>query len=122
MSELKVYTAYEADDFPDETEFYLKHEADKVIAELKAQKAQAEDDCAYWKTMAQKNAEDNSVMAKQRAEAFERECHQKFKRCIAMAEACMHKRWRPDEGFDYARSTRHMKKWLEIAEKFKEAK
>ena len=28
---------------------YLKSEADKVIAELNAQKAQAEDDCAYWK-------------------------------------------------------------------------
>ena len=26
----------------------------KVIAELQAQKAQAEDDCAFWKTLAQK--------------------------------------------------------------------
>ena len=48
--------------------------------------------------------------------------HHKYKRCLAMAEACFHKRWRTEEGFDYARSTRHMKKWLEIAEKFKEAK
>ena len=48
--------------------------------------------------------------------------HHKYKRCLAMAEACIHKRWRTEEGFDYARSTRHMKKWLEIAEKFKEAK
>ena len=48
--------------------------------------------------------------------------HHKYKRCLAKAEACMHKRWRPDEGFDYARSTRHMKKWLEIAEKFKDGK
>lgn len=39
-------------------------QADKVISELKAQKAQAEDNCAYWKTMAQKNAADNAVMAK----------------------------------------------------------
>ena len=45
--------------------------------------------------------------------------HHKHKRCLAMAEACMHKRLRHDEGFDYARSTRHMKKWLEIAEQFK---
>lgn len=44
---------------------------------------------------------------------------QKYKRCLAMAEMCMHKRWRTDEGFDYARSTRHMNKWLELAEKFK---
>ena len=35
MIELKAYIAYEADDFPDETEFYLKSEADKVIADLK---------------------------------------------------------------------------------------
>lgn len=48
--------------------------------------------------------------------------HYKYKRCLAMAEACMHKRWRTDEGFDYARSHRHMNKWLAIAEKFKEAK
>ena len=28
---------------------YLKYEADAVIKELKAQKAQAEDDCVFWK-------------------------------------------------------------------------
>lgn len=49
--------------------------------------------------------------------------HQKYKRCLAMAEACIHKRWRLDEeGFDYARSTRQMNKCLELAEKFKEVK
>ena len=31
-------------------EYYTRTDADAVIAELKAQKAQAEDDCAYWKT------------------------------------------------------------------------
>ena len=69
-------------------EVYLKSEADKVIAdleeshkmeveqllieiaELKAQKAQAEDDCAFWKNLAQKNATDNEVKAKQRTEAI----------------------------------------------------
>ena len=30
-------------------EVYLKSEADAVIKELKAQKAQAEDDVAFWK-------------------------------------------------------------------------
>lgn len=39
-------------------------QAAKYIAELKAQKAQAEDDCAYWKTMSRKCADDNEVMAK----------------------------------------------------------
>jgi hypothetical protein len=47
MSELKAYnTKYEQ--VLDEV--YLKSEADEVIAELKAQKVQAEDDCAYWKS------------------------------------------------------------------------
>ena len=45
-------------------------ERNAEIAELKAQKAQLEDDCAYWKNMAQKNADDNAVMAKQREEAI----------------------------------------------------
>ena len=43
-------------------------EQESEIAELKAQKAQAEDDCAFWKTRAQKTADDNLVMAKQLAE------------------------------------------------------
>lgn len=45
-------------------------ERNAEIAELKAQKAQAEDDCAFWKNLAQKNAADNAVKAKQRAEAI----------------------------------------------------
>lgn len=56
------------------------------------------------------------------AKLEQRVLHEKRKRCLANAEACMHKRWRPDEGFDYARSTRHMNKWLELAEIVKEAK
>lgn len=49
--------------------------------------------------------------------------HLKYKRCLAMAESCMHKRWRNDEeGYDYARSNKQMHKWLELAEKFKEGK
>lgn len=108
---------------------YLKSEVDKVIAELKAQKAQAEDDCAYWKTMAQKNAEDNAVMAKQRAEAFERERHHKYKRCLAIAERCNDKIDNPvqcDEHDDWLIITEYWerwhKRWLELAEKFKEGK
>lgn len=57
MSELNVY---HHELRPGEyDEFYLKYEADKVIAEkdaeiaeLKAQKAQAEDDVAFWKAKA----------------------------------------------------------------------
>jgi hypothetical protein len=90
------------------------------IAELKAQKAHAEDDCAFWKTMSRKNADDNEVMAKQRAEAFKRVRHHKYKRCLAMAKLCglmsaFH------NGEWYTRwINRWYYRWLELAEKFKE--
>ncbi len=91
---------------------YLKSEADKVIALLS--------DKANYNEYAYKNKKQELVDT---CQFYEEELrHQKYKRCLAMAEACCHKRWRPDEGFDYARSTRHMKKWLEIAKTFKEAK
>ena len=70
--------------FIGEGEYYTRSDADNVIAELK-------DDCAYWITMSRKCADDNEVMAKQRAYAFERERHQKFKRCLAMARWCVSK-------------------------------
>ena len=119
MIELKAHRFITTDELFHEANagalYYDKSEADKAIAKL-------QDDCAYWKAMAQKNAADNAVMVKQRAEAFKKKSRHKYKRCLAMAEMCMHKRWRTDEGFDYARSHRHMNKWLAIAEKFKEAK
>ena len=139
MSELKTY--YCTTIHNEHTEFYIKSDADKVIAELKAQKAQVEDDCAYWKTMAQKNAADNVVMAKQRAEAFKRECYHKYKRCLAMAERCKFRMYYLSTIVDYEASKlrpnptsvkRYSKKksrmyywknrWLELADQFKEAK
>ena len=72
---------------------------------------------AYTKT-----GDDDAAQVYLKSEADKVIAHHKYKRCLAMAEACMHKRWRPDEGFDYAMNTRHMKKWLAIAENFKEAK
>lgn len=127
MSELKVYnTKYEQ--VLDKV--YIKSEADEVISKL-------EDDCAYLKTMAQKNADDNAVMAKQRAEALKRECHQKYKLCLAMA-----KEWSNYAAFCGMQSSCHnhrgfgktaekwtwkechawkcVKRWRELAEKFKQ--
>ena len=127
MSELNVY---HHELRPDEyDEFYLKYEADKVIVELKAQKAQAEDDCAYWKNMSRKCADDNEVMAKQRAEAFKqrtealnRERHHKYKRCWTMAKMCGIMSAFED-GEWYAKwINKWYKRWCELAEKFKEAK
>ena len=103
MSELKVYHCNEWKN--EYTEFYIKSEADKVIAEK-------DEEIAELKKGAKNLIIDNYLKDKEIR-------HQKQKRCLANAEACMHKRWRPDEGFDYARSTRHMNKWRELAEKFK---
>lgn len=94
-------------------------EQESEIAELKAQKAQAEDDCAYWKMREGYAANAMHETEEYAIQLYNESRHNKYKRCLAMAEMCMHKRWRTDEGFDYARSTRHMNKWLAIAEKFK---
>ena len=118
MSELKPYIGPHPTDHT-LTEYYFKSEADKVIAEkdeeiynikysrdewakdcnqkdkeiaeLKSQKAQAEDDCAYWKM-----SEGNAVNAMHETEEYAMQLynelrHQKFKRCLAMAERCKYR-------------------------------
>ena len=103
MSELKAETIV-----PQGTtitlQMYPKSEADKVIAELKAQKARAEDDCAYWKSKAQ------------------RERHHKFKRCLAMALLWLERAENSTDLENELVSRRRCSKWMELSEKFKEAK
>jgi hypothetical protein len=111
MSELKVYhhelrhNEYE--------EFYLKYEADKVIAEKDAEIVELKKQVLDYAQ--------GLYVIQARAEKEAR--HQKYRRCLAVAEVCKHKRWRADvcdeKGFDYARSTNQMNRWLELAEKFK---
>ena len=111
MSELKAYPAYSVYNraaTPEESLVYIKSEADKVIAELK-------ESVKSLKESVKSLILDNYLKDKEIR-------HQKYRRCLANAEACMHKRWRTDDWFDYARSHRHMNKWLELAYKFKEAK
>lgn len=116
MSELKVLLATPHPKMKNAcdgaVEVYLKSDADKVIAELKERLDTTE-------KLLNKALNGISNGNKHMMSLARKKNHADYKRCLAMAEACMHKRWRPDEGFDYARSTRHMKKWLEIAEKFK---
>ena len=90
------------------TEFYRKDEVKKVIKELKAQKAQAEDDCAYWKTKAQ------------------RERHHKYKRCLGMAKWCMTE-YIQSKCLDFTNTEQWYWRrwhilWRDLAKKFKEAK
>jgi hypothetical protein len=113
MSELKVYhhelrhNEYE--------EFYLKYEADKVIAELKES--------------VKGLILDNYLKDKETR-------HNKYKHCLDMSDKCVilcHKakdlyRWAEDENLEhhYNRKieffARWHRRWLKIAEQFKEAK
>ena len=87
MSELKAYIGLHPSDHTI-TEYYFKSEVDKVIVELKAQKAQAEDDCAYWK-MNEGNASNAMHETEEYAMQLYNEArHHKYKRCLAMAEWC----------------------------------
>ena len=117
MSELKSFIVLYDGKF---IRVYNENEADKVLAELKAQKAQAEDDCAYWKAKAQ------------------RERLHKFKRCLDEAKICQLRleryeqyvtkykdcndptiqRWR----FLKDHYEKWYMRWFKIAEQLKEAK
>lgn len=121
MSELKAYTY---DDMLDgvansDIEYYPKSEADKVIAEKDAEIQRLENLCESYRIDCDNLAIREANAYKEIERADKKLRRHKYKRCLANAEAAMHKRWRPDEGFDYARSTRHMNKWLELSEKFK---
>jgi hypothetical protein len=104
MSELKVYSqCYDGTDGL----FYLKSEADKVIAELKADYKEA---CDRLQTA-------NLIKDEQLAATR----HHKYKRCLAMATFC-HVSSVLCEGPDSLFYRRWFHKWYELAEKFKEAK
>lgn len=69
-------------------------EQESEIAELKAQKAQAEDDCAYWK-MCHGNASKAMHETEEYAMQLYNEArHSNYKRCLAMAERCNSEMWR----------------------------
>ena len=137
MSELKPYKMVDEEYCTDcvcviPSEVYLKSEADKVIAEkdveiaeLKAQKAQAEDDCAYWKM-----SEGNAANAMHETEEYAMQLynelrHQKYKRCLAMWLYLRECYWRCKHHNEQTRANWY-NKWMDVfqklAEKFKEGK
>ena len=87
---------------------YYADDADKVIAELKADYKEA---CDRLQTA-------NLIKDEQLAETR----HQKYKRCLRNAEGCKNKAWFYGEVRD-RNAARTMwkwrKRWLELAEKFK---
>ena len=99
-------------------EFYLKSEADKVIAELEDKLRAANEQIENLINSA------SSIMLFQ-DRVNDNNCdelrHQKYKRCLAMAKWCCD-RW-ADIATQYAKSVWYRKwekRWLELAEKFKE--
>jgi hypothetical protein len=124
MSELKavhafdVYEAYTKTGDDDAAQVYLKSEADKVIAELIEKN----------KRLANKDM----IMAGETIKGvFDVLQHHKYKRCLNKAEWCEERCARYDvlqerTGFSWRREIdfyfRWSQRWLELAEKFKEAK
>lgn len=124
MSELKAFVARKIDDGTCDPvpciEVYLKAEADKVIALLsykanyneeayKFKKQELADTCRFYEDELR---------------------HHKYKRCLAMARWCRGKLnmslgWDPTDGCTanfFLFYEKWQKRWLKIAEKFKEAK
>lgn len=99
MSELNVY---HHELRPGEyDEFYLKYEADKVIAELKES--------------VKSLILDNYLKDKEMR-------HNKYKRCLTMASYWLAVSYQCVDDKHRKRAEKHRRKWLELAEKFKEAK
>ena len=117
MSELKIY---HHELRPNEyDEFYLKYEADKVIAEKDKEIARLE---AIRKVHVEAIA---SMEAGLHQDEKEIRRH-KYKRCLAMARWCKRKRidaadYRIPRG-KWEFYDKWSNRWLEVAEKFKEAK
>jgi len=109
----------------DDNLFYLKSEADKVIDELKAKlKVQTSNAEEAWKLKDSYHT-DYSEAVEELFKKNKQLRNNKYKRCLAMASKCrLRARWFGDNAFykkeqwalDWHRC------WLELAEKFKEAK
>ena len=115
MSELNIY---HHELRPNEyAEFYLKYEADRCIALLK--------DKANYNEYAYKLKSEESADT---CRFYEKEVrHQKFKRCLAMAKWCESEAYIHEHGSEYDENLvawfgKWYKRWLELAEKFKEVK
>jgi len=115
MGELKAFRIKEVEDgcpfWQAEYEVYSKQEADEVIARLKKK-------LDIYKRGFKEDERINAFLCKSAR-------HQKYKRCIAMAKWCRRNRLHasvcgPVEKIDFWEKWR--KRWLKIAEQFKENK
>lgn len=112
--------------YPSVNEFYLKSEAGQRLAELELQLAKAQlvqrlnEPKALYSNLEIMSRLNHKIDVVER-----RELHQKYKRCLAMAKLCNEK-WLVHNFAEIPTKLRFYdkweKRWLELAEKFKEAK
>ena len=95
-------------------EVYSKSDVDKVIAELRAQIVQA--DAGYDKALKEKLVEYATL--REWAELQLR--HQKYKRCIAMANYWVAVSYQCADDKHRRNAERHHREWLELADEFEE--
>ena len=136
MSELEAYIAPTADG-TGLAEYYLKSEADKMIADLENKLAVAQQTLrlnqpeALYSDLETMGRLSHEIMELKKAckdkddwclHTLKELRHQKYKRCLAMARWCNERIARIEK--DYASNfyKRWKKRWLEFAEKIKEAK
>ena len=125
MSELTSYYYYEDRVITPATHQYRVYhadDADKVIAEKDKEIARLNDKALQYKVLDKEHCRD--LNAQERRFALQM-AHHKYKRCLAMAKLCNEK-WLVH---NFAEITTKLgfydkweKRWLELAEKFKEAK
>lgn len=128
MSELK---AHNMDDFSlhdmVNSVFYLKSEADKVIAELEeSHKKEVEQlliEIVELKETLKNSRNARKYWRKEYLIEYKKCCHQKYKRCLAMAEWCEAENytacWYHENSERCEWTEKWHKRWLELAEKFK---
>jgi len=99
----------------DDNLFYIKSEADKVISELK-------DKALQYKVLNEEHCRDLNTQEQFFAKQI---AHQKYKRCLAMARLCNEK-WLVHNFAEIPTKLgfydKWRKRWLKIAEQFKEGK
>ena len=129
MSELKavhafdVYEAYTKTGDDDAAQVYLKSEADKVIADLEESHKNEVEQLLIEIAELKKEKEYTVEHTAEVINGQDRELHhQKYRRCLAMAEWCDAEADVADADGDYEDMQRYQKwheRWLELAEKLK---
>lgn len=133
MSELKAFTfgfgqytengspcvvAFDDEENPrlaSDENFYIKSEADKVIAEKDKNIAELEERIAD-------GDKDFEMADHQNERLLKIVRHNKYKRCLDMGKYWLAVSYQCVDDKHRQQANRHRKKWLKLAEKFKEAK